>query len=131
MATACAERATSLSIYLGEIDGCPVEDRDDLRRTLVTSNLGFAVKIAGEYRNLGLPLADLIGEGNLGLIEGARRFDSARGIRFTIFAVRWVRKSIRRALWRHAALVRVPAKRLQKLRDLRDAGRPGERHPHV
>ena len=123
MATACAERGSSLSIYLRDIGAHPVEDRDDPRRALVTSNLGFVVKIAGEYRNLGLPLVDLIGEGNVGLIEGARRFDPARGIRFITFAVWWVRKSIRRALWQNATLVRVPARQLQRLRDLRDTER--------
>ncbi len=123
MATASAERGSSLSIYLRDIGAHPIEDRDDPRLALVTSNLGFVVKIAGEYRNLGLPLADLVGEGNLGLIEGACRFDPARGIRFITFAVWWVRKSIRRALWQNATLVRVPAKQLQRLRDLRDAER--------
>lgn len=138
MAGAPVERTASLSTYLREIKAYPVlsrqderllaerpggPGRDDARQALITSNLGFVVTIACAYRNLGLPLADLVCEGNLGLLEGARRFDPARGNRFITFAVWWVRRSILKALRRHSALVRIPEKQVQGLRRVREAER--------
>ncbi|MEE9219665.1 MAG: sigma-70 family RNA polymerase sigma factor [Acidobacteriota bacterium] len=80
-----------------------------MQRHLVEQNLGFAIKLACEHRNLGLPLGDLVSEGSLGLIEAARRFDPARGVKFVTYAVAWVRKSILRALARHTRTIRIPS----------------------
>ncbi len=91
----------------------------DLREQLVLANLGFVVAIAREYRNLGVPFEDLLNEGNIGLIEAARRFDPSRGTRFITYAVWWIRKAIRRALTRHAGNVYVPDYQLKKVRRLR------------
>lgn len=68
-------------------------DREALQK-MTESNLRFVIKIAKKYRGSGIPLLDLINQGNLGLIEAARRFDPERNIRFTSYAVWWIRQSI-------------------------------------
>jgi RNA polymerase primary sigma factor len=73
---------------------------------LITSNQAFVAKIAGAYRNLGLPFEDLMNEGNVGLLEAARRFDPSRGNKFITYAVWWIRRSMLRAVARHATVVR-------------------------
>lgn len=85
---------------------------------LVRSNLKFVVYIAREYEDRGLPLDELISEGNLGLLEAAQRFDPERGFKFISYAVWWIRQSILRALAKYSRLVRVPINRtwvLQKV----------------
>jgi RNA polymerase primary sigma factor len=86
---------------------------------LVESNLSFVVKIASEYRNLGLPFEDLLNEGNIGLIEAAHHFDHNRGTKFITYAIWWIRKSILRALSQHSNLVRVPNYQMKKVRNVR------------
>jgi RNA polymerase primary sigma factor len=95
-------------------------DREALNE-LVESNLGFVVKVAGEYRGLGLPFEDLINEGNLGLLEAARRFDPQRNVKFVTYAVWWVRKSILRAISDKARVVRLPYMQFRKADEVRRA----------
>jgi RNA polymerase primary sigma factor len=90
---------------------------------LVASNLSFVVKVASEYRNLGLPLEDLLNEGNLGLIEAARRFDPSKGTKFITYAIWWIRKSILKALAEQVNLVRVPTYQMKKIRQLKETER--------
>ena len=80
----------------------------DARDALVRANLRFVVAVARRYAHYGVPLADLINEGNLGLLRGAARFDGAQGARFVSYAVWWVRQAILQLLAEQGRPVRVP-----------------------
>jgi RNA polymerase primary sigma factor len=88
---------------------------------LVSAHQGFVAKLAREYGHLGVPIEDLINEGNIGLLQAARRFDRLRGTRFLTYAAAWIRKQILSALEHHMRLVRLPAYRLRTLRRLLSA----------
>jgi RNA polymerase primary sigma factor len=85
---------------------------------LISTHQGFVAKLAREYGHLGVPLEDLINEGNIGLLQAARRFDALRGTRFLTYAAAWVRKQILSAIERHARIVRLPPYRMRTLRRL-------------
>ena len=76
--------------------------------TLVKSNLRFVISVAKQYQNQGLLLADLINEGNLGLIKAASRFDATKGFKFISYAVWWIRQAILQSLAEQARLVKLP-----------------------
>jgi len=88
------------------------------KEELVNANLKFVVSIAKEYQNQGLPLSDLISEGNYGLIKAANRFDHKRGFRFISYAVWWVKQSIIQSLNENARVVRLPANIINKITKL-------------
>jgi len=95
------------------------KDKAKAVNKLVESNLPFVVKIASEFRDPAVPFEDLLNEGNVGLIEAARRFDHSRGVRFVCYAAWWIRRSILLALSRHANTVRIPSYQMEKARQVR------------
>jgi len=116
----------SIEKYLEEIGGFsplpPAEEIELTRRIrkgestaldkLVKANLRFVISVAKEYQGQGLPLQDLISEGNLGLIKAAQRFDETRGFKFISYAVWWIRQSILQALAEQSRVVRLPLNRV-------------------
>jgi RNA polymerase primary sigma factor len=88
---------------------------EDAVQELVTRNLRFVISVAKKYQNRGLALVDLIGEGNLGLLTAARKFDPDHGVKFISYAVWWIRQAILAAIARHGRTVRVPLNRTADL----------------
>jgi len=123
------DKDTSLETYFDEIASIPIlkpeeeialakriskGDKKALKK-MVYSNLRFVVRIAYEYKNHGLPLGDLINEGNLGLIKAAHRFDETKGFKFISYAVWWIRQAIMQAIIENARLVRLPLNRVSSM----------------
>tara|TARA_R110000796_G_scaffold19237_3_gene57790 strand:+ start:5483 stop:6262 length:780 start_codon:yes stop_codon:yes gene_type:complete len=82
---------------------------------LVNANLKFVVSVAKDYQNLGLPLSDLINEGNIGLIKAAKRFDPSRGFKFISYAVYWIKQSIMQSLNDNSRMIRLPSNIVNKI----------------
>jgi RNA polymerase primary sigma factor len=128
------EGRESLDFYLQEISRIPllkIEEETALARRafkgdveaqerLARHNVRFVVSVAKKFQNRGVPLMDLIGEGNLGLMTAARKFDPDRGVKFISYAVWWIRQAIQAAIARHGRPVRVP---LNRTADLNRLGR--------
>ncbi len=120
---------TSLSLYLKEIEKIPLLDRDEeyklavmakkgdsyARNRLVESNLRFVVSIAKQYQNRGLPLSDLISEGNIGLLTAMDKFEPEKGYHFISYAVWWIRQSILKAIGEKSRMIRLPMNRTADL----------------
>ena len=127
----------NLSIYLKEISGIPMLNREEEEKTagetaagskaarekLISANLRFVVTIAKKYQGLGLPLEDLISEGNIGLINAADRFDVDKGYHFISYAVWWIRQAIMSALCEKARMIRLPVNRAAELVKIEKAGK--------
>jgi RNA polymerase primary sigma factor len=123
------EKNHSLVKYFGEISAIPLlkaaeevelaaKIRSGNRKALskmILANLRFVVRVSYEYRNQGLPLGDLINEGNLGLIKAAHRFDETKGFKFISYAVWWIKQSILQALADNARLVRLPLNKVNTI----------------
>ena len=118
-----------LSIYLKEINRIPLLTREEedhhARRAadgdqqskdmLVSANLRFVVNVAKKYQNQGLPLSDLISEGNIGLINAIERFDVDKGFHFISYAVWWIRQAILKAICEKSRMIRLPLNRANEL----------------
>ncbi len=89
-------------------------DRSSLEK-LVKSNLRFVVLVCRNYRNQGMPLTDLINEGNIGLIRAAKRFDEKKNYKFISYAVWWIRQAILQALAEHSRIVKLPLNRVNTI----------------
>ncbi|HEY7362542.1 MAG TPA: sigma-70 family RNA polymerase sigma factor [Methylomirabilota bacterium] len=112
----------NLAVYLSEIARIPLlsrEEEQELARRLragdesaksrlIEANLRLVVQVARRYFNRGLPLPDLIEEGNLGLLRAVEKFDPERGLRFSTYATWWIRHAITRALANQARIIRLP-----------------------
>ena len=103
------DQEASLAGRIREGDESAIEE-------LIRANLKFVVTVARQYQNKGLPLEDLIAEGNVGLIEAARRFDETKGFKFISYAVWWIRQAILSALATHSRIFSLPPYEVVKLR---------------
>ena len=127
------EQKSSLTRYLDEISKTPVLPRAEeivlIKRAqkgcqqaaekLIRSNLLFVVSVAKEYQNRGLSLADLISEGNIGLMRALETFDPNRSLKFITYAVWWIRQAMQHALYNLSHTVRLPQNRLKEMRQTR------------
>lgn len=112
----------ALSMYLRDIEKIPLLDRDEefdlalkakngdskARERLVNGNLRFVVSIAKQFQNRGLPLIDLISEGNIGLLTAIDKFEPEKGYHFISYAVWWIRQSILKAIGEKSRMIRLP-----------------------
>lgn len=121
--------ANVLSTYLREINQISLltreeedfhsrralEGDEESKASLARANLRFVVNVAKRYRNQGLPLSDLISEGNIGLINAIERFDPDKGYHFISYAVWWIRQAITKAIYEKARMIRLPQNRIFEL----------------
>jgi RNA polymerase primary sigma factor len=91
----------------------------EARAKMIRANLRLVVKIAHDYNNLGLPLLDLISEGNIGLMKAVERFDPAKGGKLSTYAAWWIKQSIKRALANQSKTIRLPVHLVDKISKMR------------
>ncbi|HXR46731.1 MAG TPA: sigma-70 family RNA polymerase sigma factor [Candidatus Limnocylindrales bacterium] len=91
------------------------------REQMIKANLRLVVKIARDYEGMGLPLLDLINEGNIGLMKGVERFDPRKGAKLSTYASWWIKQSIKRALANQAKTIRLPVHVVDKVAHIRRA----------
>jgi RNA polymerase primary sigma factor len=119
----------TLSLYLKEINRIPLLTREEedsaarkaaegnkaARDKLVNANLRFVVNVAKKYQGQGLPLSDLISEGNIGLLNAVERYDTEKGYHFISYAVWWIRQAILKAICEKSRMIRLPLNRANEL----------------
>ncbi|MGE4463838.1 sigma-70 family RNA polymerase sigma factor, partial [Sphaerochaeta sp.] len=129
--------ANILSIYLKEINRIALltpeeelvlarraQQGDEFaRKRMIESNLRFVVNVAKKYQNQGLPLSDLINEGNIGLMTALEKFDPEKGYHFISYAVWWIRQAIMKAINEKSRAVRLPLNRTNELLQIQKAQR--------
>jgi RNA polymerase primary sigma factor len=118
-----------LSMYLREINRIPLLSREEeneyatraargdeeAKAILAKSNLRFVVNVAKKYQNQGLPLADLVAEGNIGLLNAIEHYDVTKGYHFISYAVWWIRQAILKAICEKSRMIRLPLNRANEL----------------
>jgi RNA polymerase primary sigma factor len=131
-----------LSMYLREINRIPLLNREDedaaahaaargnkaAREKLVNANLRFVVNVAKKYQGQGLPLSDLISEGNIGLLYAVDRFDVEKGYHFISYAVWWIRQAILKAICEKSRMIRLPLNRVNELIQIEKARKMVQEH---
>jgi RNA polymerase primary sigma factor len=124
---------SSLRLYMREISETPLltskeevklaalikKGDQDARTRMIKANLRLVVKIAQDYSNYGLPLMDLISEGNIGLMKAVERFDPAKGGKLSTYGSWWIKQSIKRALANQSKTIRLPVHMVDKIAKLR------------
>ncbi len=130
------EGENGIKIYLREIGQIPLLTPQDeirlaarikkgdkaARAQMIKANLRLVVKIAHDYSNFGLPLLDLISEGNIGLMKAVERFDPKKGGKLSTYAAWWIKQSIKRALANQAKTIRLPVHLVDKISKMKRAG---------
>ncbi len=128
-----ASDRTPIKLYLQEIGKTPllkpqeevalarrIQDGDKAARDhMIQANLRLVVKIANDYANFGLPLLDLISEGNIGLVKAVERFDPNKGGKLSTYAAWWIKQSIKRALANQSKTIRLPVHLVDKIAKIR------------
>lgn len=131
-----AEAESAIKLYLREIGKVPLltpEEEIDLaarikkgdkqaREHMIKANLRLVVKIARDYEGIGLPLLDLISEGNIGLMKAVERFDPSKGGKLSTYGSWWIKQSIKRALANQSKTIRLPVHLVDKISKMRRAG---------
>ena len=126
----------SLQLYLRQIAQYPlISPEEEVRlaakikkgnkaakATMIRANLRLVVKIARDYANLGLPLLDLISEGNIGLMKAVERFDPSKGGKLSTYGAWWIKQSIKRALANQGKTIRLPVHLVDKIAKIRRVG---------
>ena len=122
-----------VSRYLGEIGSIPLLSREaenayarrarsgdgEAKRVLIEANLRFVVRVAKRFRRCGVPMEDLINEGNIGLINAIERFDPDKGYHFITYAVWWIRQSIMKSVGEYHRMIKLPTHRANELSHIR------------
>src|SRR3982750_759377 len=130
---AAEDSDTGIKIYLREIGQVPLltpEQEIELaakikkgdakaRELMIKANLRLVVKIARDYENYGMPLLDLINEGNIGLMKAVERFAPAKGAKFSTYGAWWIKQSIKRALANQSKTIRLPVHVVDKIAKMR------------
>jgi RNA polymerase primary sigma factor len=128
-----SEDSNAIRIYLREIGQTPLLTREEevelaalikkgdeaAKQRMIRANLRLVVKIAHDYARLGLPLLDLISEGNIGLMKAVERFDPAKGGKLSTYSAWWIKQSIKRALANQSKTIRLPAHLVDKIARMR------------
>ncbi len=126
---------TAFNLYLREVGQTPlltIEEENQLaarikkgdnkaRERMIKANLRLVVKIAREYEDYGMPLLDLINEGNMGLMKAVERFDPAKGAKLSTYSAWWIKQAIKRALANQSKTIRLPVHVVDKLFHMRQA----------
>ena len=128
-------RSDTMKVYMEDIGHIPLVTKEEevelaaeiakgseeARAKLIRSNLRLVVKIAHDFKGLGLPLLDLISEGNIGLMRAVEKFDPSKGAKFSSYAAWWIKQAMRRALANQSRTIRIPVQSAGKINRIKAA----------